>query len=173
MQSMLLWMLLAAPTLGAPVERVVAVVEERLVLLSDVRAEDALYRLRPEGSLLWTRHPDDPERRALEAAMLRTLAGDVGLYRPEDTEVESRLGQLRQAAGSALEWESLLAELGLDATGMRAQVQRRLIAEAYAQRNVHARAEDDPSAWMRRADELMLEVAERLRVRRIEPQTPP
>jgi hypothetical protein len=157
---------------AATIERVLAVVEDELILMSDVQIEAALQPLDASPSALWARHPHDPQRRALESAMLRTLAGDVGLYHPGEEDISARVAAIREATGSAEAYATLLAGLGLDESDLRAAVRRRMIAEAYARRNVAARAEDDPERWRARCDELVAGVEARLRIRRIEGAPP-
>jgi hypothetical protein len=155
---------------GEVVDRVVAVVEDRIVLESDVRWEAAMMQVEPAPALLWARTAD-PTVRATEAAGIRVLAGDIALYQPDSGSVAERVLVLSDAVGGPAALDVWLAGLGVDREGLVELLRRRMIAEAWAARNVAVRA-DDEAAWIAACDELVASQLERLRFRRTAPITP-
>jgi len=155
---------------GEVVDRVVAVVEDRIVLESDVRWEAAMMQVEPAPALLWSRNPD-PAVRATEAAGIRVLAGDIALYQPDTGSVAERVRVLSDALGGPAALDAWLADLGLDQEGLVELLRRRMIAESWASRNVAVRA-DDEAAWIAACDALVTAQIDRLRFRRTAPITP-
>ena len=162
--------LLASLVLNAPadaevIDRVVAVVEDQLILASDIRIEAQLSEMDPSPFPLWTRQPDALER-VLEAAMFRALAGDVSLYQPPEEEVAARMQAMRDRAGSVQQWRAFLDDLGLDSPGLLLVVRRRMIAEAYVSRTLQVETIDE-QAWHAACEVLIEQVRARLRIRMI------
>lgn len=164
-------MLCQAPAHAEVIDRVMAVVEDQLILESDVRIEAMLATLDPEPSPLWTRQPD-PVERVLEAAMFRALAGDVSLYQPTEEAVADRIQRMRDAAGSSQRWREFLEDLTLDVPGLMIVVRRRMVAEAYAARTVQV-DQAEVQAWQAACDVLIEQVRTRLRIRVIPVQSAP
>lgn len=153
----MVWMLLAVIARAEPVDRVVAVVADEIVLASDAALIRALSSADPEGLSFWER----PEA-AIEAALIRAAAGDLALYRPERPAVERRVTLVEGALGDE---HPLRSEWNVDRGVLRTLVRRRMVVEAWLLRNVTV----PPSADARFAEEtavLLEELGRRLRVRR-------
>ncbi len=150
------------------VDRVLYVVEDQVVLQSDVDLEGAVAPHDPSPSLFWRRPGVEAEQRTVDAAILRELAGDVALYQPPDAEVRERVEAMRLAFADRAAWSAFLEEWGLDEEGLRALVRRRMIVERYLARTLRADPADR-AAWWVACNALLTEVRPRMRIRYVPP----
>jgi hypothetical protein len=158
-------MCLSAP--ASVVDRVVVVVEDQLILQSDIELEAVVASLDKSTSPFWDRNPNDPRERLIEAAILRHLAGDVALYQPGEEEVRSRAELVRRRFESRAKWLAFLNEWGMDETALRSTLRRRMVTERYVGRNLQV----DPQnrqIWLQTCDTYMAQVRPRIRIRVIE-----
>lgn len=169
MRSLLFALLLLVAPLAeaAVVERVVVVVEDELVLASDIDLDLVLTPLDASLSPFW-RHPrPDPTERMVEAAILRHLAGDVTYYAPSADEVRVRVDTIREAFVDRGSWQAFLQSWGLDEEGMKGVVRRRLVVERYLARNVPVEPTDE-ARWHAVYDDMMAGVRPKLRIRYVD-----
>lgn len=157
-----MFLLLASIARGSVVDRVVAVAGSEVVLASDIALDVELSAVDPSPSPFWSR---PVERRQIEAAILRTAAGDIALYQPSDDAVRARLGALRTAVVEREPWAVFLGRWGLDDAALAAVIRRRLLVEAYLARNVQV-PPGDPT-WQWATDALVGQLAGRVRVREV------
>lgn len=151
------------------VDRLVAVVGAELVLASDIALDAELADVDPSTLPFWRR--GQPDARQIAAAVIRTAAGDIGLYRPSEEAVRERVLAVRDAfvqrhvarEGRAEDWDAFLARWGLDEETFAPILRRRLIVEAYLARNLKSSV-DDP-AWGAECDALVAQLTTRVRVR--------
>ncbi|MEZ4320222.1 MAG: hypothetical protein R3F61_22275 [Myxococcota bacterium] len=158
-----MWLL--ATCIVAPasvVDRVVAVVGDQVVLSSDIALDRDLAPRDPAPVPFWRRR--GAERRQVDAAILRAAAGDVALYQPSDEAARVRLERLRATFEDRAGWVAFLDGWGLDETSMMAVLRRRMVVEAYLQRNLQSPA-SDPEAWNAECTKLLADLAPRVRVR--------
>lgn len=163
---LLLALLLPAPAMAEVVDRVVYVVEDQLVLQSDIALDEAVTPLDASPSPFWSRPGVTAEDRAVDAAILRALARDVALYQPSDDEVRERTEAIRARFADRGTWRHFLDGWGLDERGFRSVLRRRLVVERFLARNLRA----DPAnveAYWEACDALLDEVRPRVRMRRI------
>jgi hypothetical protein len=140
-----LFLALCLPRLGTTVvhasgvervDRVVAVVGDRVVTGWDLRLEEALdgHIGCPEPLLC------SPEQthleRLVDRALIRGLAGDTATYRPSSEDLELRMGALRASFEQPEEYRFVLASLGLDEGNLAGLVFSRMVVERYVQRHV-------------------------------------
>ena len=139
------WLGVALAWVGAParaqdapvlLDRVVAVVGDRLVLASDLAVEQALCGrdLRAERALRCEGR--DPLDLAIDAAIVRGLAGNVAIYDPAPSEVRARLDALRAAWVDPKEDEAFLTACGLDEGSLQGLLYSRIVVERYVHRTV-------------------------------------
>jgi hypothetical protein len=164
---------LAGVALASVVDRVVAVVGTEVVLQSDLALDDDLEGLDPSPLPFWRR--GTASSRQIDAAVLRTAAGDISLYQPTDAAVDERLQGLRLAVvgpgqDGERAWMALLARWGLDERGMSSVLKRRLVVEAYLSRNLRTPA-GDPT-WAAECDALVAQLRARVRVRAVPEVSP-
>ena len=164
--ALLLWTLARA----AVYDRVVAQVDQQLVLASDVALDSALQPYDRSGLPFWSA-AHDPLDRQIAGAAIRVAAGDISVYQPSNDEVVARLEALHAAFPTSSAWDNFLRLHGLDEASLRAVVRRRLIVERYLRRNVLADPEDGP-AWLAAADRVIDALLPRIRVRRIAAEEP-
>lgn len=165
--------LLQSPALSREVvaDRVVVVVDEELVLASEVRLEAVLTGLDSPSLPFWTLDNGTSLERMEQAAIVRALAAGVDLYDPPSQEIEERLARLRERFGRPESWSAFKQLWGLDQRSMTRIVRRRLLVERYLSRNL---AEDpsDREVWLTACRDLLDEVRPRLRVRHIAQRGP-
>jgi hypothetical protein len=165
----LAWALSSAIAAAEPVERVILVVEEDIVLQSDLAFDAAITPFDTLATSFWTAPRPTPEDKLLEAAVLRARAGDVALYLPSDDEVAERVAAVRGAFGDSAAFDTFLLEWGLDEPAFSALVRRRMIVDRYLLRNVEA-PRDDADRWWAEAREVVAAARRGARIRRIPEQ---
>jgi hypothetical protein len=168
---LLLVLLHAAPARAEVVDRVLYVVEDQVVLLSDVQIDQAIGPLDASPSPFWTRPGVAPEQRVVDAAIIRELAGDVSLYQPSDAAVRERLEAIRLQFPDAAAWSTFLAGRGLEEESLAALLRRRMVSERYLARTLRADPADT-RAFQAACDALLEEARPRVRIRYVEPTSP-
>lgn len=117
-------------------DRVVAVVGDRILLASDVALERALSARDPRPAPLG----GAPERPTLEvlvdATVIRGLAGDVAIYQPSAAAVRERLATLRDTWEDPGEYIRFLSGFALDEDRLAGVLYARMVVERYLQRAV-------------------------------------
>ncbi len=168
MRWSLLWLALCgAPAHADRVDRIVAVVEDQLVLESEVRLERELSRLDDQG-LLWA--IPDPQERLIDAAVLRLAAADVALYQPDDEDIRQRREAIRAHFTDRASWRDFLYRHGLTEDRLAVVLRRRMVAERYLRRNLQADPADQ-TAWSRATAALVEDLRARFRIR-VVPEVP-
>lgn len=158
--------LTAAPARAGVVDRVVLVVDEDIVLESDLRIEATLTGLDDSPSPFWSLQNGTASQRLEDAAVVRALAEGVRLYEPTPYEVAARVEKLRGRLGQESAWQAFLTLSGLDQDAIVQLMRRRMVVERYLARNL---PEDplDTEAWLDACHALLDQVRARFRVRRI------
>jgi hypothetical protein len=152
------------------VDRVWAVVGDRVITESELRLEQALAAVDPSPVPPLEARRADPERFLIELAIVRALAGSTAVYQPEPARVRERMEAVRAAHPTPAAWAAFLKEHGLNEDALRATLYSRMVVERYVQRNLGlaARAEAGAdwdaryAAWIdaQRARVLIREIAE-------------
>ncbi len=160
------------------IDRVVAVVGDRVVTSWDLALEEALgpHLPCPEPVLC------DPKRplvqRLVDRALVRGLAGDTPTYRPSSEEVELRLAALREAwpTASGTDFDEQLALLGLSEGNLAGLLYSRMVVERYVHRHVALpvyASGGDLEALDERYDGWIREQRSQIRIRLVEPEVVP
>ncbi len=139
-----LWFIIAATVLPAHagvVDRVAYVVETELVLTSEIRLEEALASLDTSPIPFWEPTTGTAGQRLVDAATIRALIGELGLYQPTREAVSARREAIRARFDRHDDWEQFLQRWGLDQDGLEVVLRRRMLVERYFARNLLA----DPS----------------------------
>jgi hypothetical protein len=152
---------------GTVIDRIEVVVEDQIVLASEVRLEQELLFLDTDSSPFWSDPSRTSTERLTDAAIVRAAAAAVALYDPEDDAVRARLESLRAAFPHRSGWAALLQRHGLTEQRMLVVLRRRMIVERYLDRNNRAKRTDF-DAWMEATNELIDSLRLRTRVRLVE-----
>lgn len=117
------------------VDGVLHVVGERIVTRSDVAFEADVdpHDTSPLAALENSAYP--LERRLVDFAVLRELAGDTEIYRPSPSEVRARWERFRAGWANPEEYPAFLARWGLDDDQLLGFFYSRLVVERYVARN--------------------------------------
>jgi hypothetical protein len=156
------------------IDRVVAVVNDRVLTARDLRIESAIAELQPGPfPLIWI-HSPDPLQALIDQALVRHRAGDVTIYQPSSSEVRARLSQLRDSWDDPRQYSRFLIAHQLDEATIESILYSRLVAENFVHRQVvlTARgqtAEQDEAALVQRYAEWIEEVREEGSVRAVAP----
>ena len=168
-----------APALGSDdvepgpllLDRVVAVVGDRLILASDVALERALSERDPRPAPI-----GQPGRSPLlvliDASIIRGLAGDVTIYQPSSADVRERLAALRATWENPGDYIRFLATYGLDEDRLSGVLFSRMVVERYLQRAVvlpSQTAGEDASGLRSRYDAWIREARAGVPVRIVHP----
>ncbi|MFK7929496.1 MAG: hypothetical protein AB8H79_14970 [Myxococcota bacterium] len=163
-------LLCTLPARATVVDRVVMVVDDEIILASDVHIESILSGLDAPPLPFWTLEHGTGEERLREAAIVRALAAGVQLYEPKPDEVDARLALVKLRLGSS--WEPLKALTGLDDAAARRLFVRRMVVERYLSRNVPDDP-DNPKAWLAACHDFLEQVQGRYTVRVVAPRGGP
>lgn len=133
----------APPPPPGPVllDRVVAVVGDRIITASDVALERELAQRDPSPVAVIQERRREPLEALIDLAIARSLAGDVSLYQPTQSQVRERMGAVRGSWVDPREWEAFLDRTGHSEEQLAGALYSRIIAERYVLRNVTSRAE--------------------------------
>lgn len=151
-------------------DRVVAVVGDRLVLSSDVALERALAWRDPRPLPLAERGDRGTLDVLVDAAVIRALAGDVGVYQPTPAEVRERLASLRDTWEDPGEYIRFLAAFSLDEERLSGLLYARIVVERYLQRAVilpSQTAGESELQLRRRYDAWIQEARARIQIRMV------
>ena len=161
----LLSLLLLAVSLAAPLDRVEVVVEDELVMTSDLHLDVLLQELDTPSGPYWARTPADPMQRLADAALIRHIASDLAIYQPHADDVQARLDQLVvEHFATRGAWDAFLESKSLTDADVRLMLRRRMVVERYLSRNLHTSpAETD--AWWAACDALIERERTRARIR--------
>jgi hypothetical protein len=150
------------------VDRIVAVVGDRLVLASEVAIETELAARNVYAIDALADRRRDAARWLVDVAIVRALAGDVKVYEPSRQEVADAVERFRAAFEDAATYRELLARYGLTEPRIQSLLTTRLVVERYIQRNVGLGLSDEElapryAAWIaeRRQQVSIREIAER------------
>jgi hypothetical protein len=125
-----------SPAQAERIDRVVAVVGDRVVTSWDLQLEQVLEARMPcpEPPLC------DPDRspldRVVDRSIIRGLAADTVTYRPSAEELELRLAALRDGWEQIEGYQQALAALGASERDLSGLLYSRLVVEHYVQRHV-------------------------------------
>lgn len=122
------------------VDRVVAVVGERIITASDVALEEVLATHDPSPVAAIQARRDDPLNALIELAVARGLAGDVAVYQPSTADVRERLAALRGQYPDPRDWHTMLATTGHTEEQLAGALYSHIVAERYVGRNVTSSA---------------------------------
>jgi hypothetical protein len=162
------WLLWVSWADAALFDRVLAQVDQQLVLASELAIEAGLAEHDPDALPFW-RSGADPAERLVQGAVIRLAAGDIGLYQPSIDDVQARLDRVRGSFVDRAAWEEFLRVSGTDEAGLRTVLRRRLIVERFLKRNVQASL-DEPEAWLQSSDVLLAQLVPRVRIRWVPPE---
>lgn len=135
------------------IDRIVVVVGDRLVTESDIALERELAARDPSPTAVLQARRADPLEFLIDAAIIRGLAGDVAVYQPSWSDVQTRLERLRESWPVPGDYEAFLQAHGLDEDRMAGTLYSRLVVERYVQRNIGLAAEaagDTPEGYATR-----------------------
>ncbi len=161
-----LLLLCLSPARAEVFDRVVAQIQQQLVLASEVHLEAALEERDRDALPFWTARHADATGRLVDASVVRVAAGDIGLYQPEEAEVAARLEAVRGTFVDRTEWESFLSQHGLDEAALGRVLRRRLMVERFLRRNVTADLADE-AKWLEECQGLLVQLRGRIRIRQV------
>lgn len=159
-----MWLLFAM-AFAARIDRIIAVVDDTVVLETDVRYAQFLADLDRSPVPFWT--TGAPVQRQIEAAIIANAAGDVALYRPSEGAVRQRADALRAQFADRTAWRAFLERSGLDEASLAETLTLRMRVEAYLLRNL-APPPSNVVLFEFATRELLVDLTPRSRVRRVE-----
>ena len=116
------------------IDRVVVVVDDRIVTASDIALEEDLSMRIPSPVLaLALRTPTDA---LIDRAIIRGLASEVGVYQPSSVDVRQRLTAISATFSGPEEWALFLAEHGLTEDDLAGRLFSQMVVERYVRRNI-------------------------------------
>jgi hypothetical protein len=144
----------AFPKDGGLTDRIIAVVEGRVITLSDLRLENELKTLSIcEFSPMQEHREEDGMKFLIELQVLRHLAGDNPLYRPTNDEINRRISSMLAHWNNEDEYMAFKLKHGLDDAKVRTNLQTMMIAESYAKRKLGVAKGESEEELQRRYNE--------------------
>lgn len=164
-----MWLLLAAPCIAGPVDRVLFVVGDRIVTQSDV-AFELFFDLHDQSPVPALEDPAlSLAERLRDVAVVRQLAGEASVFRPSNAEVRARADAFVASWPRADDGLVALQGWGLDEQTFLGFVYSRLVVERCIGRNVALpQHPDDPvevSAWLDKYRTWITDIRQRTDVR--------
>ena len=147
------------------VDRIVAVVGDRLVLASDVAVENEIATRNVYTLAALAERRKDAGRWLVDMAIVRALAGDVRVYEPTRQDVADALQRFTATFADATSYRQLLDRYGLSQERLQSLLTTRLVVERYIQRNVGLGLTDEELAS--RYDEWIAERRQQVAIRDI------
>lgn len=165
--ALLVLLLSGTPAHADLLDRVVAVVEDQLVLASEVQLEQELAELDTEALPFWKTAKRQALDRLVDAAVVRLAASNVALYQPSDEDIRLRREAVRAQFEDRREWTDFLERHGLSEESLGIVLRRRMVVERYLSRNI-LESTEDRGAWKKASDQLIQGLRDRARVRLID-----
>jgi hypothetical protein len=126
------------PQVGALalIDRIVAVVGDRLVLASEVAFEQEVARRNVYMLDALAPRRTNAREWLVDMAIVRGLAGDVRVYEPSASDVADARQRLQESFADPADYQRFLARFGVTVRRLDSLIFSRLVAERYIQRNV-------------------------------------
>lgn len=167
----LLLLVLASLPCGAraeTVDRVVVVVEERLVFASQVRLEEQLAHMDASPTWFWSADRADAVTRLTQSAVLRRRAAGLELYDAPVDQIDQRLELLRARFPNRVAWQNWLRGVGSTEDELRLDLGRRIVVERFLRRNLPQDDLPRPS-WERELEAAMANWQAGVAIRVVQP----
>ena len=140
-------------------DRIVVVIQERVITKSDVLLELELQKLIPTTSqTLHYYRMQDPVEALIQLHLLKYFAGDIGLYKTDKTEVQRRYELFRMQWDEIQEYNNFLLLHGLNEQRILSFLRTLIVAENYIERNLgiaHTspieKTQEEYETWIRQA----------------------
>jgi hypothetical protein len=116
------------------IDRVVVVIDDRIVTASDITLEADLSMRIPSPVLALALRP--PVDALIDRALIRGLASEVGVYQPSTADVRQRLAAIRSTFSGPDEWAAFLARHGLTEDELSGRLFSQMVVERYVRRNI-------------------------------------
>ena len=158
----------APPPAALGLDRILVVVGDRIVTVTDLRREVWFGGLGAEETSLLDLARPDPLERAVDAAILRGMAGDVRVYQPTAEAVAARVARARAAVPDPADWAQQLQAVGLDEDRLAGWIYSRLVVERFLGRAMGAVDTADAAAVLGRARAILDEQRTRVVIRVVE-----
>ncbi len=149
------WAQTTAPASPERIDRVIVVVGTEVITASDLQLSIALDERDTPPIGLDSALAEDSLERLIDRAILRGLAGKVGVYQPYEADVRSRLDALKTTWADISDYKRFLMLNGLNEARLLKRISQRMITERYIRRNLPNldRAEagtekEEAQAWM-------------------------
>lgn len=155
------------------VDRAMAMVGSAVVTESDLRLHLAIGSKDSSTVPALKRNPDSVLSDAIDAALIRLLAGRVAIYQPNPAQLRTRLSVYREHWTDLEAWELHLKRLGLDEARLSHTIQRRMIIERVVSRALGAPKPGEEALWHQRYDVWVARERESVRVRIVTPTPTP
>jgi hypothetical protein len=150
------------------VDRVVATVGGTVVTASDIRLHTALAEMDPSFVPVLQQRKSQ-QQDAIDAAILRSIAGRVPVYQPKSSQIRSRVSRFRSMWSNPRDLTEFLTLHGLEGERLPAALQRRMVIERVVHRNFGP-PQEDMEDWDARFLTWMERERATVRVRRIPKQ---
>ncbi len=132
------------------IDEVVAVVGDRVITSADVAIERELAARDPSPVPPLQAARSDPLQALVDRAVIRELAGDIGIYQPSAAAVRARAAALTISWVDPAPYARFLLVHGLTDESLSGRLRSQMIVERYVLRNLSPGADADPAVFAER-----------------------
>ncbi len=150
------------------IDRVAVVVDGQVITASDLRLSIAIDGRDPSPLPMLKGPAHDPLQRLIDRTILRSLAGKVPVYQPDDADVRSRVDALRSTWDSLSEFRSFLLVHGLDEDRLHRRMTDRMVVERYIRRNLTPPAPSKEAPSLAQYTDWMAGLRAGVRIRKVQ-----
>jgi hypothetical protein len=151
------------------VDRVVAMVGTTVVTDSDLRLHIALCEGDESTAPVFSTDNSTVLDSAINAAIIRLLAGTVTLYQPNPAQLRARFDAYRDKWTDLSLWTAHLQSLGLDERRLLNALQQRMVVERLLSRTLGTPKPGEEAAWTQRFEEWIVRERKSIRIRLVAP----
>jgi len=153
------------------VDRAMAMVGSAVVTESDLRLHLAIGAIDVSTVPALQSNPETVLSDAIDAALIRLIAGRVAIYQPNPAQLRTRLGVYREQWTDVDLWDAHLKRFGLSDTRLSHTIQRRMIIERVISRALGSPKPGEEEQWRQRYDAWVERERQNVRIRIVSAST--
>jgi hypothetical protein len=126
----------AEPESVYSLDRIMVVIDEKVITKSDVQFEEVLREKLPSDSkIIQYYREQDPVEALIQLHLLKSFAGEIALYKPDLNELQKRF-EIFLMQWTVNEYKEFLSRYGADEQQIKNILRNMMVAENYVERNL-------------------------------------
>lgn len=161
---------LASTSSNEPFDRIVVIVNEKIITQSDIEIEQILSRKIPSISkILQQQRIQNPQDGATQIYILNNFAGDINFYQPSSEQIAQRYQEFKNNWSVIEEYNQFFQKYGWKNTTVFTYIRKLLIAENYIQKNIGIPFDDFNESAINSYAQWLSNANNRINIREVEP----